>query len=205
MWVSEAWRVSIRWRRAELLVEALGGRRAIIAAGWGGLTSRALPDNVLCIEAAPHDWLLPRMSLAIHHGGAGTTAAVARAGIPVVIPHITDQHFWAACVQSLGVGPAPIERRALTAGNLAMAIRAAESSAIRQAAAALGTRVRAEDGVGEAGAIDRARGALQALPEVVPDRPAAAGRKGWLRDFAADAAAAFRQATEDPIGVGTAD
>jgi len=147
----------------ELLVEALGGRRAVIAAGWGGLASAGLPDSVFCIEAAPHDWLLPRMSLAIHHGGAGTTAAVARAGIPqVVIPHITDQPFWAACVTSLGVGPAPIERRTLTAANLATAIRAAESPATRHAAAALGRKIRAEDGVGEA---------VQIIEQVVRTRP----------------------------------
>jgi sterol 3beta-glucosyltransferase len=135
----------------ELVLEALGRRRAIIAAGWGGLASTVLPDSVCCIEAAPHDWLLPRMSLAIHHGGAGTTAAVARAGIPqVIIPHMADQPFWAARVLALGAGPAPVERRTLTAGNLAVAIHAAESPAMRQAAAALGTRLRAEDGVGEA-------------------------------------------------------
>ena len=135
----------------ELVVEALHGRRAVIAAGWGGLASAALPDSVYCIEEAPHDWLLPRMRLAIHHGGAGTTAAVARAGIPqVIIPHMADQPFWAARVQVLGAGPAPVERRTLTAGNLAVAIHAAESPAMRQAAAALGTRIRAEDGVGEA-------------------------------------------------------
>ena len=29
-----------------------------------------------------HEILLPRCSLAIHHGGSGTTAAVLRAGIP---------------------------------------------------------------------------------------------------------------------------
>ena len=51
---------------------------------------------------------------------------------------------------ALGAGPPPIERRTLTAGNLAVAIHAAESPAMRRAAAALGTRIRAEDGVGEA-------------------------------------------------------
>jgi hypothetical protein len=53
-------------------------------------------------------------------------------------------------VLALGAGPAPVERRTLTAGNLAVAIHAAESPAMRQTAAALGTRLRAEDGVGEA-------------------------------------------------------
>jgi UDP:flavonoid glycosyltransferase YjiC (YdhE family) len=191
---------------AELLVEALGGRRAIIAAGWGGLTSAALPDNVLCIEAAPHDWLLPRMSLAVHHGGAGTTAAVARAGIPqVVIPHITDQPFWAACVRSLGVGPAPIERRTLTAENLAVAIHEAESPAMRRAAAALGKRVRAEDGVGEAVRLIEKVARSNRVPQGASTiaLPVPAENVG-SEIFAPDAVAAFRQAGDRPIGVGTA-
>jgi sterol 3beta-glucosyltransferase len=187
----------------ELLLEALGGRRAIIAGGWGGLASAAFPDSVLCIEAVPHDWLLPRMSLAIHHGGAGTTAAAARAGIPqVVIPHITDQPFWAACVQSLGVGPAPIERRTLTAGNLAMAIQAAERPAMRQAAAALGTRIRAEDGVGEAvrflEQVARSGCSRPGSPAIALPVPA---DKVGAEAFASDAVAAFRQAGEGPVGI----
>ena len=191
----------------ELLVEALDGRRAVIAGGWGGLASSALPDSVLCIEAAPHDWLLPRMSLAVHHGGAGTTAAVARAGIPqVVIPHITDQPFWAACVQSLGVGPAPIERRTLTARNLSAAIDAAESRGMRHAAAALGRRIRAEDGVGEAVRLIEQvarsnRSPRGSAPIALPVSPETVGSE----NFASDPVAAFRQAGKGPIGVGTAD
>jgi UDP:flavonoid glycosyltransferase YjiC (YdhE family) len=190
----------------ELLVKALDGRRAIIAGGWGGLASTALPDSILCIEAAPHDWLLPRMSLAVHHGGAGTTAAVARAGIPqVVIPHITDQPFWAACVQSLGVGPAPIERRTLTAENLAVAIHAAESPAMRRAAAALGTRVRAEDGVGEAvrlieGVARSNRSQQGSHPITLPVPHINVGSES----FAPGAVTAFRQAGKEPIGVRSA-
>jgi vancomycin aglycone glucosyltransferase len=41
----------------------------------------------------------------IHHGGAGTTASVLHAGIPhIVIPHISDQWFFASEVRRLGVG-----------------------------------------------------------------------------------------------------
>jgi sterol 3beta-glucosyltransferase len=136
---------------ARLVTEALAGRRAVLAAGWGGLAAGALPDTVCPIEAASHDWLLPRVGLAVHHGGAGTTAAAARAGVPqVVIPHLGDQPFWAARVHALGAAPAPLERRTLTAERLAAAIRDAERPLVRRAAAALGARIRAEDGVGEA-------------------------------------------------------
>jgi hypothetical protein len=33
-------------------------------------------------EFAPHEWLFPRVVCAVHHGGAGTTGAAFRAGVP---------------------------------------------------------------------------------------------------------------------------
>ena len=71
-------------RLAKIVIDALQivGLRGIIATGWGGLTPETLPDNILKIEKAPHDWLFPRMAAVVHHGGAGTTAAGLRAGKP---------------------------------------------------------------------------------------------------------------------------
>ncbi len=53
--------------------------------GWGGLGNIAFPDNVFALESIPHDWLFPQVSAVIHHGGAGTTAAGLRAGVPTLI------------------------------------------------------------------------------------------------------------------------
>lgn len=54
-----------------------------------------------------HEWLLPRCAAAVHHGGAGTTAASLRAGKPTVVtPVMVDQFFWAQRVNALGVGAA---------------------------------------------------------------------------------------------------
>src|SRR5450756_2135091 len=58
------------------------GCRAVIGAGWSGMRLQNLPENVFAIEAAPHDWLFPRMAAIVHHGGAGTTGAALRAGVP---------------------------------------------------------------------------------------------------------------------------
>lgn len=71
----------------DVVLEALvmSGRRAVLAAGWGGLGGRTLPDNVHLLDSAPHDQLFPLMSAVVHHGGAGTTAAGLRAGKPTVI------------------------------------------------------------------------------------------------------------------------
>ncbi len=136
---------------AQMVKAALAGRRAVVAAGWGGLRSAAMPATMLPIDAAPHDWLLPRMALAVHHGGAGTTAAAARAGIPqVIMPHLGDQPFWAARMAALGTAPPALDRHHITADTLAGALRAADTPAMHAAAARLGARLRQEDGVAEA-------------------------------------------------------
>jgi UDP:flavonoid glycosyltransferase YjiC (YdhE family) len=137
-----------------LIVRALelAGQRGVLYAGWGGMSRAVLPDSVLMIDSVPHSWLFPRMAAVVHHGGAGTTAAGLRAGVPtIVLPQMGDQAFWGRRVHLLGAGPAPIPRQKLTAGRLAEAIRAAVSNAeIKHNAAALGEALRAEDGVGKA-------------------------------------------------------
>jgi len=127
-------------------------QRGILLSGWGGLSDSDLPDDVYQIDSVPFDWLFPRMAALVHHGGAGTTAAGLRAGIPtVVVPFFGDQHFWGWRVEALGAGPKPVPRRKLTAGRLASAIREAVTSvAMRNRAASLGRQIQAEDGVANA-------------------------------------------------------
>lgn len=137
-----------------LVLDALrgSGQRGVIAMGWGGLRGSDLPDSVFLTGFVPHDWLFPRMAAVVHHGGAGTTGAGLRAGVPnIIIPHSNDQPFWGRRVHALGAGPHPIPRKRLTANRLAQAIRAAVTDeATRERAAALGETIRAEDGVGNA-------------------------------------------------------
>jgi sterol 3beta-glucosyltransferase len=108
-----------------------------------------LPRHVYAIEWCPHEWLFPQSRVAVHHGGAGTTAAALRAGTPsVVVPFFADQPFWGWRVSALAVGPRPIPRRKLTADLLASAISVAASDQVmRSRAEALGGRIRTEDGV----------------------------------------------------------
>jgi UDP:flavonoid glycosyltransferase YjiC (YdhE family) len=134
------------------------GRRGVLAAGWAGLGEAgggAAPDDVFRLPEAPHDWLFPRMAAVVHHGGAGTTAAGLRAGVPTVVtPVFGDQPFWGQRVAALGAGPPPVPLRELTAARLAAAIRQATGDPrIRTAAADLGRRLRAEDGVRAAVAV----------------------------------------------------
>jgi len=106
----------------------------------------------LRIDWAPHSWLFPRVAAVVHHGGAGTTAAALRAGVPnVIVPYFADQPFWGSRIELLGVGPKPIPRRKLTAGRLAEAIEiAATDEQMRRRSAELARKIRAENGVATA-------------------------------------------------------
>lgn len=139
---------------ANVVMDAIrmSGQRAIVLSGWGGLQADHLPDSVFVVDSVPHAWLFPRVAAVVHHGGAGTTAAGLRAGVPtVIIPFFGDQPFWGARIAELGVGPDPIPRKKLTAERLAQAIRdAVEGEEMRQRAAHLGKSIRSEDGVANA-------------------------------------------------------
>ena len=72
----------------------------------------------------PHSLLFPQMSAVVHHGGAGTTATAARAGVPqIIVPHFFDQFYWGNQIFVQGLGPRPINRRVLTVPRLSNAIQ----------------------------------------------------------------------------------
>jgi len=97
----------------------------------------------------PHTWLFKQVDAACHHGGAGTTGASLRAGIPTIIkPFFGDQNFFGARVEDLGVG---VCMRKLNTGILAKALWiATHDERMIARAKAIGEEIRAEDGVGEA-------------------------------------------------------
>ena len=134
-----------------MLLEGVAGsgRRAVLLSGWAGLGETELPESVFVIDSAPHAWLFPRMSAAVHHGGSGTTAAALRAGIPqIVVPHLGDQPYWGRRMHELGVAPKPVLKPKLSAERLATAIREVIGDARYAAnATALGALVRKEDGL----------------------------------------------------------
>jgi UDP:flavonoid glycosyltransferase YjiC (YdhE family) len=130
----------------------LSGQRAVLQSGWLGLGAENLPEDIFLAGDLPYDWLFPQMAAIVHHGGAGTTGTALKSGVPsFVVPFAADQPFWGNIVHGLGVGPEPVHMRKLTPQNLAAGIQQAVTDAeMRRAAAKLGARIQAEDGVGEA-------------------------------------------------------
>jgi sterol 3beta-glucosyltransferase len=134
--------------RAIVTAARAHGLRVLLVTGWGGL---ALPEecrgpDVLAVRSTPFDAVLPGAALAVHHGGAGTSHAVARAGVPaVVVPVTADQPFWAARLHRQGLAAAPIPLRRLSASTLVAAMGDALSR--RERAAQVGRLMRREHGV----------------------------------------------------------
>lgn len=122
--------------------------RGVVSEGWAQLGGAAPPPGVHLVGDTPHDWLLPRCSAVCHHGGAGTTAAGLRAGLPtVVVPFFGDQFFWGRMLADAGASPEPIPIGELTSERLAEAFAACVRPEVQARSAALGARVRADDGV----------------------------------------------------------
>jgi UDP:flavonoid glycosyltransferase YjiC (YdhE family) len=126
------------------------GVRALVSQGWGGLGTKngQLPANVFMLGNCPHDWLFPRVSCVVHHGGAGTMAAGIAAGKPtVIVPFFGDQPFWGDMIARAGAGPAPIPYKKLTVDGLAAAIQEALRPETTARAEDLAAKIKEENGV----------------------------------------------------------
>lgn len=135
-----------------ILHEALRqtNNRGIILSGWSEVRNQS-SDNILYLDAIPHQWLLPRCKMVIHHGGAGTTSAGLRAGIAnIVVPFTADQPFWGYRVHAIGGGPKPIPVKKLSVENLTQAIFDADAPLLRMHSQEIGHQLRSEDGVRQA-------------------------------------------------------
>jgi sterol 3beta-glucosyltransferase len=138
-----------------LVAEALArsGQRGILAGGWGALDGTThQSEQVFFVDSIPHHWLFPQMAAIVHHGGAGTTGAALRSGVPsIVVPFGFDQPFWGHRVAALGVGPQPLPRAKLTAIGLADAIeRTMGNPRMHERAAQLGAQIQLEHGTAQA-------------------------------------------------------
>jgi UDP:flavonoid glycosyltransferase YjiC (YdhE family) len=83
------------------------GERALVCAGWSDFSRVPHFEHVKVVGAVNHAAIFPACRTVVHHGGAGTTAAGLRAGVPTLILWWAgDQPYWAAAVKRLKVGTA---------------------------------------------------------------------------------------------------
>lgn len=158
-------------RLARIIVEGVrcAGVRAILATGWGAMGKIEIPDTIRVMEGAPHDALFKHVSAVVHHGGAGTTAAGLRAGLPTLIcPLSVDQPFWGRRVHALGCGPKPQPLKRLRSGQFAQGLVAlTQTHAYRVRARELASAIAKEDGV------TRAADIIGAVPRRAREKAAA--------------------------------
>ncbi|SPM43088.1 hypothetical protein MNAB215_5310 [Mycobacterium numidiamassiliense] len=81
------------------------GERALICSGGTDFSEIHHPDHVKVVGTVNYAATFPACRAAVHHGGAGTTAASLRAGVPTLILWSTDdQSIWGTQVKTLRVG-----------------------------------------------------------------------------------------------------
>lgn len=81
------------------------GERALICSGPNDFTHIPAADHVKIVETVNHGAVFPACRAIVHHGGAGTTAAALRAGVPMLILWLwLDQPIWADAIGKLEVG-----------------------------------------------------------------------------------------------------
>ncbi len=81
------------------------GERALVCAGWSDFSNARQYDHVKVVGAVNYATIFPSCRAVVHHGGAGTTAAGLRAGLPTAVLWMADvQLIWGAAVKGLKVG-----------------------------------------------------------------------------------------------------
>ncbi|MDX8440007.1 glycosyltransferase [Mesorhizobium australafricanum] len=138
--------ISVAREAGSAAIEAIRakGLRTVIAQGWAGLGLVDDGDDCFQVGEVNQQALFGRVAATMHHGGAGTTVAAARAGAPqVIVPQIGDQPYWAKRAAELGIGAAhdgPVP----TTGSLSAALEAALAPRVRVRALELAGKVRAD-------------------------------------------------------------
>jgi sterol 3beta-glucosyltransferase len=120
------------------------GVRALIGAGWSGLATGGHDETTFIADRLDHDLVLPRCRAAVHHGGAGTTHAALRAGLPALVAHVfADQSLWGQRVRELGTGTT-MPYRSLNLRRLEKALRPLLRSDIKARAQSISLAMRDE-------------------------------------------------------------
>ena len=103
-------------------IRMITGQRLIISKGWAEFPV-INSENILYVDEMPLEYLFPRMAAVIYHGGTGTMAAIARAGVPqAAFPFMADQFDNQKQIIKLGLGPKTCYFKKITAEAISQAI-----------------------------------------------------------------------------------
>lgn len=128
------------------------GVRTILSGPFAHIKKEFLPEHIFWIDSAPHDWLFPKVSAVVHHGGSGTTHAGLYAGKPaLIVPFVLDQFHWADAINRQGLGPKSIPAKKFTQGRFRQALQdLLNNSSYSARATKASYQVQAEQGVKQA-------------------------------------------------------
>lgn len=138
--------------RKLLAAVKISGLPAVIQSGYAGLFADDAPENVFFAGYVPHDWLFSRGLCVVHHGGAGTTHAASRAGVPsIIIAFIADQPYFAENLKRIGIAPKMLWHFRFTPNRLAKRIQeVAGNKNMQNRAKEIGQQLRVENGLANA-------------------------------------------------------
>jgi UDP:flavonoid glycosyltransferase YjiC (YdhE family) len=90
------------------------GCRAILQIPWQDPFVFPSSEQTFTVQRSPYKKVFPRCSLVVHHGGAGTTQSALLTGRPaIIVAHVSDQFFWGAELERLGVAGKTLNRKGL--------------------------------------------------------------------------------------------
>jgi len=121
--------------------------RLILHGSWPDLRNDKDPHVYHLNQFIDLEWLFPRCSVLVHHGGVGTTHLGIAAGIPAVICSIfADNALWGERLTSMDLGR-HIPFKNLQKNRLAKAIKDVQTEKVRENTARVGRKLAREDGL----------------------------------------------------------
>lgn len=144
---SAVWVARDFYRESIAAAKMLGRRAVLLIGDERNQPDELLPGEIIAVDYAPFEALLPRASLMVHHGGVGTTSQGLRAGVPtLIVPFAFDQPDNAAHAARLKTSrtlPRPKYRAARVAKELAILLSEVEYA---NNARRIGEQLRLENG-----------------------------------------------------------
>lgn len=128
-------------------IVATTGLRVVFCKGWSVVPNIKAHPNLFEVNYINHEWLFPQCLCAVVHGGAGTTAAVLKAKLPLTIVSVFgDQPWWGNIIQKKQLG-IHIPFKQITIEKLLMAIAFVQTPQVIKNVNNIGAAIEQEGGL----------------------------------------------------------